>query len=336
MRRLRAFGGCCPWPRRARLPRLSLTKQRASRKRTGDHDGSSYGKAHSGTGTYAFDVEDVEYLRHGDKPLLARLFKPKGAGPFPLMIDLHGGAWCNGDRLNDTPINEALARSGIVVAALDFRMPPQAAYPASMADINYGVRWLKSQASALKGRPGRVGVIGISSGGHQGMLAAMRPNDPRYARAAALGRRQHRRAHRLRGHVLAGDRPAGPLPLCATPDGGGRKISRGTRSRAAAAHQVLGRRGGHGRGQPCRRARARRESRAAARALRAGRCRSRASGRRPRALHRAVPQARRRGGPGALRRRGRRLRHAQCGSSPRRRRPWSASSPSCTSTWADC
>ena len=139
------------------------------------------------TQTYDIDVEDVEYLRHGDKPLLARLFKPKGAGPFPLMIDLHGGAWCNGDRMNDTPINEALARSGILVAALDFRMPPQAAYPASMADINYGVRWIKSKASALKGRPGRVGVIGISSGGHQGMLAAMRPTDPRYGALPLAG-----------------------------------------------------------------------------------------------------------------------------------------------------
>jgi len=130
---------------------------------------------------HAFDVEDVEYVRHGDAPLLARLYKPRGAGPFPLMIDLHGGAWCNGDRLNDTPINEALARSGVVVAALEFRMPPRAGYPASLADINYAVRWLKSRAASLKGRPDRVGVIGISSGGHQGMLAAMRPDDARYA-----------------------------------------------------------------------------------------------------------------------------------------------------------
>lgn len=138
-------------------------------------------------GSYAFDVEDVEYLRHGDKPLLARLYKPKGAGPFPLMIDLHGGAWCNGDRLNDAPINEALARSGIVVAALDFRMPPQAAYPASLADIHYAIRWLKARASTLKARPDRIGAIGISSGGHQGMLLAMRPNDPRYAALPLAG-----------------------------------------------------------------------------------------------------------------------------------------------------
>src|SRR6185295_42801 len=94
-------------------------------------------------GLVEIDVEDIEYLRHGDKPLLARLFKPKGAGPFPLVIDLHGGAWCVGDRLRDTPINEPLARSGVVVAALDFRMPPDASYPGSFVDINYAIRWFK-------------------------------------------------------------------------------------------------------------------------------------------------------------------------------------------------
>src|SRR3989442_2522578 len=64
---------------------------------------------------YDIHVEDVEYVRHGDKPLLARLFKPRGSGPFPLVVQLHGGAWCRGDRLNDTAINEPLAKSGVVV-----------------------------------------------------------------------------------------------------------------------------------------------------------------------------------------------------------------------------
>lgn len=130
---------------------------------------------------FDFAVEDVEYLRHGDKALLARLFKPSGAGPFPLIVDLHGGAWCRGDRTNDTLINEALARSGVVVAALDFRMPPDAGYPASLADIHYGLRWLKTRASELRSRPDWVGTMGISSGGHQAMLLGMRPRDSRYA-----------------------------------------------------------------------------------------------------------------------------------------------------------
>ena len=131
--------------------------------------------------SYEFDVEDVEYLRHGDKPLLARLFRPRGTGPFPLIVELHGGAWCHGDRLNDTIINEPLAKSGVVVAALDFRMPPVAAYPASLADINYAIRWLKTRAAELSSRPDRVGILGVSSGAHQAMLLGMRPRDPRYS-----------------------------------------------------------------------------------------------------------------------------------------------------------
>jgi acetyl esterase/lipase len=130
----------------------------------------------------AIDVEDVEYVRHGDKPLLARVFKPRGTGPFPLIVELHGGAWCRGDRLQDTALNETLAKNGMVVAALDFRTPPaDAGYPASMADINYAIRYFKTRAAALGSRPDMVGALGISSGAHQAMLSAMRPKDPRYA-----------------------------------------------------------------------------------------------------------------------------------------------------------
>ena len=134
--------------------------------------------------TCEIEVRDVEYLRHGDKPLLAKVFQPKGSGPFPLIIDLHGGAWCNSDRHGDDKLNEPLARSGVVVAALDFRMPPDARYPGSLIDISYGIRWFKSHAPEFGSRADRVGVMGISSGGHQGMLLAMRPADPRYATLA--------------------------------------------------------------------------------------------------------------------------------------------------------
>ena len=131
--------------------------------------------------TYEVDIEDVEYLRHGDTPLLARLFRPQGDGPFPIMVELHGGAWVRGDRLIGNAANEALARNGVIVAALDFRVPPVASYPASFADIHYGIRWCKAQAASWNGVPDQVGAMGTSSGAHQAMLLGMRPNDPRYA-----------------------------------------------------------------------------------------------------------------------------------------------------------
>lgn len=126
-------------------------------------------------------VEDVEYARHDGEPMLARVHRPRGPGPFPLVGEVHGGAWCRGDRTDEDRLNRALARRGIVVAALDFRMPPRAGYPASIADLNLAVRWLKTRAAAWGARADRVGLMGVSSGAHQAVLAAMRPDDPRYA-----------------------------------------------------------------------------------------------------------------------------------------------------------
>lgn len=136
---------------------------------------------------HELEIEDVEYIRHGDTPYLLRLYKPAGNGPFPLIVQLHGGAWCRGDRMNDSLLNEALAKSGVAVAALDWRMPPVAPYPAALTDINYAVRWLKIRAADLRGQPDRVGIMGSSSGGHQAMLAAMRPRDSRYAALPLAG-----------------------------------------------------------------------------------------------------------------------------------------------------
>jgi acetyl esterase/lipase len=130
--------------------------------------------------TYEYTTQDVEYLRHGERGFMARLFKPQGAGPFPAVVEVHGGAWCNGD-LNECRIYaEGFARAGLAVAAIDFRHAGDG-YPTSLADINYAIRWVKAHASELNTRADLVGIAGQSSGGHLAMLAAMRPNDPRYA-----------------------------------------------------------------------------------------------------------------------------------------------------------
>lgn len=126
-------------------------------------------------------IEDVEYQRQGGRALLARVYRPAGTGPYPAVVQVHGGAWVNKDRTDNDFIARALAESGILVASIDFRMPPEAPYPASLADINLATRWLKARARLYGGRPDWVGSMGTSSGGHQVLLAAMRPDDPRYA-----------------------------------------------------------------------------------------------------------------------------------------------------------
>ena len=97
------------------------------------------------------------------------------------MVELHGGAWVNGNREDGDAANEALASNGVIVAALDFRVPPEASYPASLADIHYGIRWCKTHAADWNGISDKVGAMGTSSGAHQAMLLGMRPHDSRYA-----------------------------------------------------------------------------------------------------------------------------------------------------------
>jgi len=134
-------------------------------------------------GTFEFITEDHEYLRHGERGLKLRVFRPRGDGPFPAVIDLHGGAWCNGDLNECKARDEVLAASGLVAIALDFRHAADG-YPTSLIDINYAIRWVKANATKLGVRADRIGLSGQSSGGHLAMLAAMRPRDPRYVSVA--------------------------------------------------------------------------------------------------------------------------------------------------------
>ena len=102
--------------------------------------------------TAAFDVEDVEYLRHGNAPLLATIYKPKGAGPFPAMVECHGGAWCLSDRTTEAMRHRYMAAHGIVSVALDFRSGNDAPYPAYESAIAVGsrVRRLADQPCSIR------------------------------------------------------------------------------------------------------------------------------------------------------------------------------------------
>lgn len=132
-------------------------------------------------------VADIEYRRDGGQSWLARVYRPQGAGPFPALLEVHGGAWNSGDRTNNPALAEGLAAGGVVVASIDFRMGGEHPYPSSLADISYATRWLKAHAADFNADAGTVGGLGVSSGGHLIMLSAMRPRDPRYAALPLAG-----------------------------------------------------------------------------------------------------------------------------------------------------
>ena len=129
------------------------------------------------TANHTVAIEDVEY----QKEMLARLYRPSGAGPFPAALQVHGGAWTGKDR---TDMRKSIEATKMPLSASAFAMkslPPVAPHPGSIQDINLGIRWLKATAREFKSRPEWVGSWGTSSGGHQVLLAAMRALNSTYS-----------------------------------------------------------------------------------------------------------------------------------------------------------
>jgi acetyl esterase/lipase len=130
---------------------------------------------------FEIKVSEVEFRRNAKgRQLMARVYQPQGKGPFPAVLDLHGGAWNRKDRHAEEPMDRAIASSGVLVLAIDMTIAPEAPYPACVQDANYGVRWLKSKAAQWNGDASRIGLYGSSSGGHVAELLALRPRDARY------------------------------------------------------------------------------------------------------------------------------------------------------------
>lgn len=129
---------------------------------------------------YPVTERDVPYLRHGDETLVARIYQPQGDGPFPLMVDIHGGAWHAGNYAQNQILSRSIASAGMVVVAFEFRRAPAHPYPAQVQDVHYGIRWARAHASEFNALADHVGGLGTSAGGHTLMLIAMRPGDPRY------------------------------------------------------------------------------------------------------------------------------------------------------------
>lgn len=146
--------------------------------------------AYNPNGNFEVETYEVEYLHNEGESWPATVYQPQGTGPFPVLLDVHGGAWNRGDRTNNETMDRALAVSGMAVVAVEFRLAPQHPYPAQVAAVNYATRWLKAHARDFNADPDSLGILGSSSGGHTALLSAMRPGDSRYAALPLAGEEQ--------------------------------------------------------------------------------------------------------------------------------------------------
>jgi len=131
--------------------------------------------------TMELNEHDETWIRHGDQEFQATVYGPAHTtDPLPILIDVHGGAWNIGDRSNGALYDRALARSGFVVVAIDFRDGPEFQQPAASDDVAAAIEWVKANHERLNADPDRIGLLGSSSGGHLALLAGVRSTDVRF------------------------------------------------------------------------------------------------------------------------------------------------------------
>lgn len=106
------------------------------------------------------------------------LYRPDVQGPVPVVAYVHGGGWQLGDKSADSKERlEALASYGVAVASLNYRLVPQAVYPAQIQDVSAGIDWLRRHGKDHGLATRRIGVWGASAGGHLAAMVALTAND---------------------------------------------------------------------------------------------------------------------------------------------------------------
>ncbi|MEO7787084.1 MAG: alpha/beta hydrolase [Sphingomicrobium sp.] len=112
-------------------------------------------------------------------PLHAKLFTPTGVrGPLPIILYFHGGGWVLADSNVYAGGARGLARNAqAAVLSVDYRLAPEAAFPAQHDDALASYRWLLANARSLGGDPARIALAGESAGGNLAVATAIAARD---------------------------------------------------------------------------------------------------------------------------------------------------------------
>lgn len=98
---------------------------------------------------------------------------------YPCIVWICGGAWIRMDRSAHTAYLSELARSGFVVASVEYRTSNEGCFPIQLQDVKAGIRYLKAHSGRYNIDADRFGVMGESAGGYLAAMAAL-ADDPAF------------------------------------------------------------------------------------------------------------------------------------------------------------
>ena len=96
----------------------------------------------------------------------ADVMVPKGDGPHPVLVYLHGGGWVCGSPATHRKLGHRFAEAGYLTISVDYRLAPEHPFPAPFEDCEYALRWAAREAARWGGDASRLAIGGDSAGGN--------------------------------------------------------------------------------------------------------------------------------------------------------------------------
>jgi acetyl esterase/lipase len=126
---------------------------------------------------------DIVFAEHDGTKLVGDLYRPEGKDRVPLLVAVHGGGWQVGSRKFYEHWGPYLARNGMAVFAIEYRLmkPGVRTYPAAVYDTKAAVQFMRAKADEFGVDPDRIGLIGDSAGAHLSALVALAGEEPQFS-----------------------------------------------------------------------------------------------------------------------------------------------------------
>jgi acetyl esterase/lipase len=124
-------------------------------------------------------VHAVPFTSHDGVPLTLDIYEPlAGQGPFPIVLQVYGGAWRSGTPADSRWFAQYFASRGYLVIAVDYRHAPRWKWPAQRDDVRDALLWSRAHAREFGGDPTRMILLGRSSGAQLALVAAYQDASP--------------------------------------------------------------------------------------------------------------------------------------------------------------
>lgn len=131
-------------------------------------------------GSSRFDRALVDIPTSDSSTVTARMYQPKEAGPHPVILYFHGGAFMKGYGNIDTHDNivrSLAARTNSIVVAVEYRLAPEFPFPTAVQDGYDALNWIVTNAAEYNADINNIAVVGDSSGGNVATSVAMMSRD---------------------------------------------------------------------------------------------------------------------------------------------------------------